>query len=54
MNICYDYFDMCGLKDFSLMVNLGDFICLMGFNGFGKLIFLWLLSGLVSLISGVY
>ena len=54
VNICYDYPDTCGLKDLSLTVNSGDFVCLMGPNGSGKSTLLRLLSGLASPTSGTY
>lgn len=54
VNICYDYPDTCGLKNLSLTVNSGDFVCLMGPNGSGKSTLLRLLSGLASPTSGTY
>lgn len=54
VNICYDYPNTCGLKNISLTVNSGSFVCLMGPNGSGKSTLLRLLSGLASPTSGTY
>jgi len=52
-NLCKTYnSDFKALKDLSLTVNKGEFLCLLGRNGAGKTTFVQMLCSLVRITSG--
>ncbi|TPR26369.1 ABC transporter ATP-binding protein [Apilactobacillus micheneri] len=53
-DVCYSYPNTCGIKNLSININKGEFLCLMGANGSGKSTLLQILSGLKTTDNGQY